>query len=81
MQNKGLVRILAACLALVCAFYLSFSFVTRHYDNKAKEYAAGDDAKVYQYLDSIAAKKVWFGYTLKECREKEINRGLDLRVV
>ena len=79
MQNKGLVRILAACLALVCAFYLSFSFVTRHYDNKAKEYAAGDDAKEYQYLDSIAAKKVWFGYTLKECREKEINLGLDLK--
>ncbi|MBQ7631852.1 MAG: protein translocase subunit SecDF [Paludibacteraceae bacterium] len=79
MQNKGLVRILAACLALVCAFYLSFSFVTRHYDNKAAEYAAGDDAKVYQYLDSIASKKVWFGYTLKECREKEINLGLDLK--
>ena len=30
-------------------------------------------------MDSIAAKKVWFGYTLKECREKEINLGLDLK--
>ena len=79
MQNKGLVRILAVCLALVCAFYLSFSLVTNHYDKAAKEYAAGDDAKEYQYLDSIAAKKVWFGYTLKECREKEINLGLDLK--
>ena len=79
MQNKGLVRILAVCLALVCAFYLSFSLVTSHYDKKAKEYAAGDDAKEYMYLDSIAAKKVWFGYTLKECREKEINLGLDLK--
>ncbi len=79
MQNKGLVRILAVCLALVCAFYLSFSLVTNHYDKKAKEYAAGDDAKEYLYLDSIAAKKVWFGYTLKECREKEINLGLDLK--
>ena len=79
MQNKGLVRFLAACLALVCAFYLSFSFVTRHYDKKAKEYAAGDAVKEYQYLDSIATKKVWFGYTLKECREKEINLGLDLK--
>ena len=79
MQNKGLVRILAVCLALVCAFYLSFSLVTSHYDKKAKEYAAGDDVKEYQYLDSIAAKKVWFGYTLKECREKEINLGLDLK--
>ncbi len=70
---------MTACLALVCAFYLSFSFVTSHYDKKAKEYAAGDAAKEYQYLDSIATKKVWFGYTLKECREKEINLGLDLK--
>lgn len=79
MQNKGLVRILAVCLALVSAFYLSFSIVTSHYDKKAKEYAGGDAVKEYVYLDSIAAKKVWFGYTLKECREKEINLGLDLK--
>ena len=79
MQNKGLVRLLAVCLALVCAFYLSFSFVTSHYDKKAKEYAAGDAAKEYFYLDSIAANKVWFGYTLKQCREKEFNLGLDLK--
>ena len=79
MQNKGLVRILAVCLALVCAFYLSFSLVTSHYDKAAKEFAAGDAVKEYQYLDSIAAKKIWFGYTLKECREKEINLGLDLK--
>ena len=70
---------MAACLALVCAFYLSFSFVTAHYDKAAKKYADGDAVKEYQYLDSIAAKKVWFGYTLKECREKEINLGLDLK--
>ena len=79
MQNKGFIRILAVCLALVCAFYLSFSFVTRHYDKKAKEYANGEKALEYVYLDSIASQKVWFGYTLKECREKEINLGLDLK--
>ena len=79
MQNKGLVITLAACLALVSSFYLSFSFVTKYYDNKAVEYAQGDAAKEYQYLDSIAGEKVWFGYTLKECREKEINLGLDLK--
>ena len=79
MQNKALIRFLAACLALICAFYLSFSMVTSHYDKKAKEYAAGDAVKEYQYLDSIATQKVWFGYTLKECREKEINLGLDLK--
>ena len=79
MQNKGLVITLAACLALVSAFYLSFSFVTNSYDKKAAEYAQGDAAKEYQYLDSVAGEKVWFGYTLKECREKELNLGLDLK--
>lgn len=79
MQNKGLVRFLAVCLALVCAFYLSFSFVTNHYNKKAAEYANSDKNLEYQYLDSVAAQKVWLGYTLKECREKEINLGLDLK--
>jgi SecD/SecF fusion protein len=79
MQNKGLVRTLAVCLALVCAFYLSFSLIVSHYDRQAKQYAQGDDAKEYYYQDSIATKKVWFGYTLKECREKQLNLGLDLK--
>ena len=79
MQNKGLVRIMAILLTLVCAFYLSFSIITSRYDKKAKEYAGGVAEKEYVYLDSIASKKVWFGYTLKECREKEIALGLDLK--
>lgn len=70
---------MAVLLGLVCAFYLSFTFVTRHYDHVAEEYAGGDAVKKYYYLDSIATKKVWFGYTLKQCREKEINLGLDLK--
>ncbi|MBO7258901.1 MAG: protein translocase subunit SecDF [Paludibacteraceae bacterium] len=79
MQNKGLVRIFAGLLTLVCVFYLSFSFVTGSYNKKAKTYANGDPAKEYHYLDSVGAEKVWLGYTLKECREKEINLGLDLK--
>ena len=79
MQNKGIIRVLAGCFALVCAFYLSFNFVTSHYNKLAKEYADGDAAKEFYYLDSLASKKVWFGYTLKECREKELNLGLDLK--
>ena len=50
-----------------------------HYDKKAVEYGQGDDAKEFFYKDSIASQKVWFGYTLKQCREKEINLGLDLK--
>ena len=80
MQNKGLIRIFAVALTLVCLFYLSFTVVTSTYNKKAKEYAAGDKLKEYQYLDSVANEKVWLGaYTLKECREKEINLGLDLK--
>jgi len=79
MQNKGLVRLFAVALTLVCIFYLSFSVVTNSYNKKAKEYALGDKMKEFNYLDSIASEKVWLGYTLKECREKEINLGLDLK--
>ena len=79
MQNKGFVRVLAIALALVCLFYLSFSFVTSHYNAKAKEYAQGDSNKQFRYLDSIAGENVWLGYSLKQCREKEINLGLDLK--
>jgi len=79
MQNKGFVRVFAIALALVCLFYLSFSFVTSHYNKKAQEYAQGDSNKQFKYLDSIAGEQVWLGYTLKECREKEINLGLDLK--
>ena len=79
MQNKGLVRLFAVALTLVCIFYLSFSVVTNSYNKKAKEYALGDKMKEFNYLDSISSEKVWLGYTLKECREKEINLGLDLK--
>lgn len=79
MQNKGIVRVLAILLALVSLFYLSFSVVTGTYNKKAKEFAAGDKMKEYQYLDSLSGEEVYFGYTLKECREKEINLGLDLK--
>ena len=41
MQNKGFVKVFAVLLTLVCMFYLSFSFVTRHYNSKAAEYAGG----------------------------------------
>lgn len=70
---------MAVLLALVSAFYLSFSFVTSRQNKKAEEYAQGDPVKKYFYLDSISNQKMWFGYTYKECREKEINLGLDLK--
>ncbi|MDR0972662.1 MAG: protein translocase subunit SecD, partial [Prevotellaceae bacterium] len=80
MQNKGIVKVFAVLLILVCAFYLSFSFVTSHYTGKAAKYANGDVAKEQFYMDSLANQKVWLGsYTLRECREMEIGLGLDLK--
>ncbi len=79
MQNKGFVKVFGVLLALVCVYYLSFSFVTRHYSNQAKEVAQGDVKVEQEYLDSLATEKVWLGNTLKQCREKEISLGLDLK--
>lgn len=79
MQNKGFVKIFAGLLTLVCLFYLSFSVVSRYYENKAEKISAGDTDRYNTYLDSLAGEKVWLGYTLKECREQEINLGLDLK--
>lgn len=79
MQNKGFVKVFAVLLTLVCLFYLSFSFVTQHYNSKAAEYTGGDPAKESAYLDSLSTQKVWLGYTLKQCREMEISLGLDLK--
>ena len=77
MQNKGIVKFIAVLLVLVCCFYLSFSFVTSHYESKAA--AMGEEAGA-EYLDSINNEKVYLGiYSLKQCREMEIGLGLDLK--
>ena len=76
MQNKGFVKVFAFALTLVCLFYLSFSFVTRHHMAKAAEDPKGET----HYLDSMMNEKVYLGaYTLKQCREMEIGLGLDLK--
>ncbi len=80
MQNKGFVKAFAILLTLVCVFYLSFSFVTRHYTNKARKIANGDPQVEQNYLDSLANEKVWlWNWSLKDCREMEIGLGLDLK--
>ena len=77
MQNKGIVKFIAIILVLVCCFYLSFSFVTSHYEKKAA--AMGEEAG-QEYLDSIMNEKVYCGiYSFKQCREMEIGLGLDLK--
>src|ERR1043165_6070297 len=81
MQSKGAIKLFAILLTIVCLYQLSFTFVTKHVENKAREYAAGDSAKEKAYLDSINTQPVYpvFGTTYKKCKESEINLGLDLK--
>jgi SecD/SecF fusion protein len=81
MQNKGIVKFIAIALVLVCCFYLSFSFVTKHYESKIANIAAtqGEEAAL-AYQDSVETNKVWlWSWNLKECREMEMGLGLDLK--
>ena len=93
MQTKGFIKTITVALILICAFYLSFTFVSNHYQNAGEQKAmaaAGiktpDTAnEVYktvlnEYMDSIAKEKVYLGYyTFQQVREKELGLGLDLK--
>ena len=90
MQNKGFIGTIAVLLVLICGFYISFSFVTSHYEKKAEEYAAlkagttdvTNDAykqNLKQFNDSIDKEKVYLGYTYNQVRQMEIGLGLDLK--
>ncbi len=83
MQNKGAILVLAVTLVIVSIYQLSFTAVTYKVKQDAKEYAQGDLNKELHYLDSIASlpqeKWSFLGNTFRECQQKEINLGLDLK--
>ena len=72
---------IAVLLALICLFYMSFSWVASYHENKAEKIAAlkGEEAG-QNYLDSVQNKKVYANvWTLKQCREMGLGLGLDLK--
>lgn len=84
MQNKGAITLLAIALALVSLYQLSFTWKTNRVEKAAREYAQGNPDKEKAYLDSMANQEVYnflgmAKYTYKECKELELNLGLDLR--
>ena len=81
MQNKGFVKAFAILLTLVCAFYLSFSVVANHYDNKYQEMIQTEGKEAAdRYMDSLNTHDVYlWSWNLKECREMGIGLGLDLK--
>ena len=93
MQTKGFIRVITIALILICAFYLSFTFVSNHYQNVAEQKAlkaagikspdtSNDKYRtaLNTYMDSIGKEKVYLGYyTFQQVREKELGLGLDLK--
>ena len=89
MQSKGALKLFTILLVIGCIYQLSFSFITRSVEKAAVEYAAAFDeseqaAKEAYYLDSIQNQPVFSllglkDFTYKECKEKEVNLGLDLK--
>ena len=83
MRSKGAVKFFAIALAIVCLYQLSFTLVTKHWESKARDYSNGDPLKEKAYLDSLSTIPVYNlllkNYTYRECKENEINLGLDLK--
>ncbi len=84
MKSKGAVKFFAIALVLVSIFQLSFTWKTNQIENDAKEFANGNEQLERGYLDSISRMQVYnfLGFkkfTYLQCKERELNLGLDLQ--
>ncbi|MDT8346647.1 MAG: protein translocase subunit SecDF, partial [Flavobacteriaceae bacterium] len=91
MQNKGLIKFFVVLLALVCVYSLSFTFITNKVENEAKLFASSKVSETEEnyidkrvsvedrYLDSISADPVFLGIDYATAKERELNKGLDLK--
>ncbi len=83
MQSKGAITFVAIALAVVCLYQLSFTWVTHSVESRAKSISNGDSIIEKRYLDSVRGEPVYNilvqKYTYGECKEREINLGLDLK--
>ena len=79
MRNKGFTKFLAVVFALICIYQLAFTWMVKSVESDAKTYANGDYKLEKAYLDSVATDELYFGYSYKECKEQEMNLGLDLK--
>jgi protein-export membrane protein, SecD/SecF family len=90
MQNRGAISFIAIVLAIACVYQLSFTFVANRVDKKAEEYATVkgkngvdsiDSKKLNNYLDSMKNQPAYLFnlYTFQECKDRQLNLGLDLK--
>ncbi|MBE7639736.1 protein translocase subunit SecDF [Salegentibacter sp. BLCTC] len=91
MQNKGLIKVFAILFGLVCIYQLSFTFIANNVENEAEDfarqkisenvenYSALRDVEQQKYLDSVANEEIIAGITYSNAKDKELNKGLDLK--
>ena len=91
MQNKGLIRLFAILFGVVSIYQLSFTFITSKIEGDAERYASvnveeGIEDYITQrervtaaYLDSVADLPVLGFTSYADAKNKELNKGLDLK--
>ena len=91
MQNNSLVRVFGILFALVSIYQLSFTFITSRIEEKAETFSKEQvsesipnylelrDQKAISYLDSIGNNPVYGFTSYNDAKEKELNKGLDLK--
>ena len=88
MQNRNFIKIIAVVFAIICVYQLSFTWIADRVESDAAEYAENFNedeqaVKIKQYLDSINSEEVYdifiAQYTYADCKQRELNLGLDLK--
>jgi SecD/SecF fusion protein len=91
MQNKGIIKLFAILFGLVSIYQLSFTFIANKVEDEATVFAnqkISEDTEGYaslremeesRYLDSVGGNDVFAGITYNTAKDKELNKGLDLK--
>lgn len=88
MQNKGLITVFAILFGLVSLYQLSFTFIANKVEDEAKAFAHSKfteneprerDIAEAKYLDSVGTNPIFLGIDYNTARDKELNKGLDLK--
>lgn len=88
MQNRGLITVFAVLFGLVSIYQLSFTFISSKVESEAKEFAQSKhsenepdlrEAAETRYLDSVGTTSVFLGIDYNTAKDKELNKGLDLK--
>ncbi|MDQ3291088.1 MAG: protein translocase subunit SecD, partial [Bacteroidota bacterium] len=88
MRNKTGILLLTIVVTALCAYYLSFTFVSKRVQREAEAYATDAKGNVntnkkFAYLDSVRKEPVFnflgIKYTYEEIQNSELSLGLDLK--